>query len=94
MEADELFESLEAVVDETSFAHFVSLLIDDRRIADSMALTPEGFQGEWANQSIASFLEASHAWAKDSSYGDRPGPKLNNPWRVFAGFLWAGRGYE
>jgi hypothetical protein len=35
-------------------------------LADELATTPDGFQGQWANQTIAGFLEASAAWAKDS----------------------------
>jgi hypothetical protein len=90
----DLFAALDAVVDESSFARFVALLVDDRRAADSLPLTIDSFRGEWANQSIASFLEAARSWALDSNFGERPGPKPSNPWRVFASFLWAGRGYE
>ena len=94
MTSDPLFESLETVVDERSFIRFVELLISDRRSCDSLALEVDGFQGEWANQDIASFLDAASAWAKSSAFGERPGPKSSNPWSLFAKFLWAGRGYE
>lgn len=90
----DLLAVLEAGADEHSFARFVALLIEDRDAADSSPLTMDGFRGEWANHSIASFLEAGSAWALDSGFGERPGPKPSNPWRVFATFLWAGRGYE
>ena len=94
MTRDKLFESIATVADESSFVRFVELLLADRQFADSLALTVDGFQGEWANQNIASFLEAASAWAKDSEFGERPGPKASNPWQLFATFLWAGRGYE
>ncbi|PPU68430.1 hypothetical protein XpiCFBP4643_10375 [Xanthomonas pisi] len=91
---DRLFEVLQAVQDEASFVGFAELLAADRRSADSLAATLDGFQGEWANQSIADFLEAACAWATSSSFGELPGPKPGNPWQAFALFLWAGRVYE
>ncbi len=94
MASDQLFESLQAVVDERSFIRFVELLVADRQSADSLALTVDGFQGEWANQTIDGFLGAASAWARDSAFGERPGPKPSSPWQLFATFLWAGRGYE
>lgn len=94
MASDQLFESLDSVVDEHSFTRFVELLVADRQSSEDLALTVDGFQGEWANQTIAGFLEAAAAWAKDSAFGERPGPKFRNPWQLFAAFLWAGRGYE
>ncbi|WP_425600462.1 DUF7660 family protein [Luteimonas salinisoli] len=94
MANDQLFESLEAVSDEPSFVCFVELLVADRQSADSRAPTNDGFQGEWANQTIADFLTGAAAWAADSAFGEHPGPKPSNPWQLFATFLWAGRGYE
>jgi hypothetical protein len=94
MASNQLFESLEAVSDELSFIRFVELLLAERESADLLAPTVDGYQGEWANQTIAGFLEAALAWAKDSSFGARPSPKPSNPWQLFATFLWAGRGYE
>lgn len=94
MTSDQLFEFLEAVSDESSFIRFAELLAADRRSADSLTLTIDGFQGDWANQTIADFLTAAAAWAADSAFGERPGLKPSNPWQLFATFLWAGRGYE
>ncbi len=94
MTSDQLFEVLEAIADESSFVRFVELLVADRRSADALSLTIDGFRGGWANQTIADFLDASSAWAKDSDFGKRPGAKPTNPWQLFATFLWAGRGYE
>jgi hypothetical protein len=94
MESTQLFETLEAVTDEASFVRFVELLAADRQLADSLALTPDGFQGAWANQTIFDFLRAGAAWAKDADFGEQPGPKPTNKWQLFASFLWAGRGYE
>ncbi len=91
---DRLFECLKKVADEDSFLEFVRALGRDRADAERSALTPEGFRGEWANQSIAEFIEAGVAWAEDSDFAARPGPKPANPWALFAQFLWAGRGYE
>jgi hypothetical protein len=89
-----LFASLEGVVNEETFLAFVEALAADRIAAGRMPVTADGHQGEWANQSIDSFLDASRSWAEDSGFGSRPGPKPQNPWRLFASFLWAGRGYE
>jgi len=92
--ADDLFERLEAVNDEASFLEFARALLADREAADTAPTTPDGFQNEWANNSVAAFVEAGIAWADDSDFGVRPGPKPANPWSLFAKFLWAGRGYE
>ena len=89
-----LFAHLEAVVDKDTFLAFVNALAQDRRAAESLSPNGDGHQGEWANSSIREFLEAAQAWALDSDFGLRPGPKPKNPWRLFASFLWAGRGYE
>lgn len=91
---DLLFASLEAVVDETTFLAFIAIFTQDRAAAESLPISVDGRQGEWANQSILAFLEAGHAWAEDSGFGQRPGPPSHNPWQLFASFLWAGRGYE
>ena len=84
----------ESVHDEASFLRFVTALESDRRAVDDEPTTIDGFREGWANQSIADFLEAGVAWAKDSGFGERPGPKSANPWRLFAQFMMAGRGYE
>ena len=94
MSSHALFESLEAVKDESTFLRFVSLLAEDPTAVESASLSPDGFQGEWANQTISDFLLAAKAWAEDSSFGVRPGPKPSNLWALMAAFLWAGRGYE
>lgn len=94
MNEDIVFEALESVTDEVSFVRFVEQLAAERRASEALPETPDGFRGEWANQSIEQFLEAASRWAKDSDFGQRPGPKSENPWKAFAMFLWAGRGYE
>jgi hypothetical protein len=94
MSSDTLSESLRAVADEASLLRFVKLLAADRQAVESLPLTLDGHQGSWANQTIAEFLLAAAAWAEDSEFGVRPGPQPDNPWRVFATLLWAGRGYE
>lgn len=90
----QLFELCEKVTDETSFLVFVRALLQDRYAAEPLPQTQDGFQGEWANQTLSSFIEASLAWAEASNFGARPGPKSTNPWSLFAEFLWAGRCYE
>jgi len=88
-----LFAALESVVDEESFLTFVTALAKDRQAAESLPMSIDGHQGHWANQTISAYLEAARSWADDSEFGQRPGPKSSNPWRLFASFLWAGRGY-
>ncbi len=91
---DRLHQLLQEVCDETTFLIFARALLQDRLAADPVETTTDGFQARWANQSIATFIEAAVAWAEDSNFGDRPGPGPENPWMRFAFFLWAGRGYE
>ena len=86
MEQRQSFDSITTVIDESSFIRFVEQLAAERRLADSLPLELDGFQGEWANQSIADFLSAAADWAKDSSFGQRPGPKPSNNWQLFAQF--------
>ena len=71
----------ESVHDEKSFLVFAKALANDR-------------SDDWQSTTIAEFLESATRWAEDSEFGERPGPKLVNPWRAFAQFLWAGRSYE
>ncbi len=89
-----VFDALEVTNDEATFLRFVEVLLVERRAVESLQQTADGFQGEWANQSIEQFLGAAQAWALSSGFGARPGPKSDNPWRLFADFLYAGRGYE
>jgi hypothetical protein len=74
MANDELFDALSTVNDEASFIQFAELLTADRKLSESSPVTPDGFQGGWANQTIADFLRAASAWATDSGFGVRPGP--------------------
>jgi hypothetical protein len=92
--SDPISQRFEAVKDEETFLLFVEALVEERRQVEGLARTPDGFQGEWANASISEFLEAGVAWARDSGFGNRPGPKPVNSWQAFALFLIAGRGYE
>jgi hypothetical protein len=94
MTSSALFATLESVVDEKSFLIFVEALAEEREASEALPESLDGFRGEWANQTIAQFLRAASAWANDSAFAQRPGPKPGNPWRLFAAFLWAGRGYE
>lgn len=92
--SDVLFDLLDAVKDKATFLVFAKALAMERSQAEGLALSADGFQGEWANNNIQHFLEAAVSWAEDSEFGLRPGPKLDNEWHLFAQFLWAGRGYE
>ncbi|MXV05667.1 MULTISPECIES: DUF7660 family protein [unclassified Xanthomonas] len=94
MTHDPLFDALLSVEGKASFMRFVALLIAERSAVDSQTPSSDGFQGAWANHSIADFLGAANAWAEDSEFGARPGPKPTNVWRLFATFLFAGRSYE
>ena len=92
--AEKLSELLNEVKDENTFLLFVEQLLFDKNISENEALTIDGLQGKWANQTIPQFLSAAIAWAEDSEFGLRPGPKPQNTWHKFALFLYAGRGYE
>ena len=94
MTGNPLFAKLESVADEATFMRFVEALAAERKASEDLVESSDGFRGEWANQTIGEFLSAASAWAKDSSFGQRPGPKPANSWQLFAMFLWAGRGYE
>lgn len=89
-----LFELLESVEDEQSFLAFARALSKGRASADSDATTSDEFHDDGFNQTLAAFLEAAVAWAEDSGFGARPGPKPANPWQLAARFLWAGCAYE
>ena len=91
---DPLFAALNDVHDETSFLVFARALLIDRQAVERMPLSLDGFRHQWANDSIAAFIEGAVAWSEDSDFGAGPGPKASNPWALFAAFLWAGRGYE
>jgi len=70
---------------------FVELLVKDRLEVDNKSMSLDGFQGDWANNDIAGFLEASLAWAEDSNFLENT---MNNPWQEFANFLLLGKLYE
>lgn len=94
-----LNESLDLVSDSTTFLNFVKQLILDREDeVRKEKLNPQppysrGANG-WENGSIETFLEAAIAWAEDSDFGERQGLSSDNPWRLFAVFLYCGKIYE
>lgn len=94
MSSSDIVSLLDSVIDEQSFLRFASALHEERAAFEDSESSLDGFQGPWANGTIAAFLEAAIAWSDDSDFGARPGPKPNNPWQLFASFLWAGRNYE
>lgn len=90
---DAVFALIEGVSDEASFLRFVRGLAALRQPVDVLG-AESGVRDAWANHSISEFLLAAAAWAKDSKFGDRPGPAPKNDWQAFALFLWAGKSYE
>jgi len=86
-----LDNALDKVTDKKSFLVFVQLLLEDREKVENKKMTIDGFQGDWANNDISSFLEASLAWAEDSDFVNQ---KNNNPWNECATFLLLGKIYE
>ena len=95
----ELHQLAELVSDEKSFLAFVTALQRDRQSAVAAEMTSPAAahgpdRGGWENVTIESFLEAAHAWAKDSEFGIRQGLKDASPWRKFAAFLYCGKIYE
>ena len=96
MNPDELYSR---VVDRDSFLEFAEALRHDReaevKAEESSPSSPysSGANG-WENGSIEAFLEAGVAWARDSGWGSEPEADAANPWKLFAGFLNAGKFYE
>ncbi|MFQ3244575.1 MAG: hypothetical protein ACI9SP_001206 [Arenicella sp.] len=93
--AIELHELVENVNDEKSFLIFVQALIKDKSLENpnSVGLCGRGSRG-WENQSIETFLEASHAWAESTNLGLTQGMSKDSPWKRFAAFLYCGKIYE
>ena len=92
MDLDQL---LDRVNSKESFLEFVAALRDDWEAerAEEQGRTPpilgQGLHG-WENGTIGAFLDAMHAWTRDS--GDRvpSGPD----WQTFAQIIYAGKFYE
>lgn len=88
-------ELLDNVEDEKSFLLFVESLIADRETCEKKLVNEFGFNGDWANNTIGSFLKAAVAWANDSDFGVRQETELAaNKWKQFAIFLYCGKIYE
>lgn len=86
---------LEDVKDEQSFLIFVKALIVDREPFEGQPTDDFGFAGDWGNDSISGFLEASVAWAEDSDFGvGQDSELITNKWKQFAVFLYSGKVYE
>lgn len=92
MSSEYLRAVLAKVNDEASFVRFVELLLDERLGLEHAPSVDNA--GSWNSHTIPQFLDAASAWARDSGFGELPGPKSDNPWQLFAQFMWAGRGYE
>lgn len=90
-----LDKAFEGVKDETTFLTFVKALTADRTPHEGKSTDEIGFVDDWANNSIADFLEAATAWAEDTNFGAKLGKEsATNPWKQFAAFLYAGKHYE
>ncbi len=92
----DVHDSLQLVVDETTFLDFLGVLWRDR--AEEVAIervTPSppysaGARG-WENGTIEAFLESAERGARDSLWiADR----TTNPWRRAAEILYMGKIYE
>lgn len=89
-----LFEALGTVSDEQTFIRFAKLMATDAPSKAHASVHPLMETGGWENTTMKDFLSAACSWVEDTDFGTRPGPKSVNPWKQFAMFLWAGRGYE
>lgn len=91
-----LVDLLEAVNDERSLVRFMEALASDfadfqavERSLPSPKYGPAAFG--WENTRFDAVLDAAAAWAADTRGGKLDAP---NPWRRFAGMLYAGKVYE
>lgn len=90
----DITDKLDAVTDAASFLTFVAALLADRQQQEANSGT-QNATSEWANNSIASFLEGALSWAEDSDFGTTQDDEIaNNPWQQFAVFLYCGKIYE
>jgi hypothetical protein len=94
-----LHEQAHSVCDQQSFLAFVRALVADRedevakeRVKPTSPYGP-GANG-WGNGTIEAFFEAAAKWAEDSEFGKTQGLPDDNPWRLFAIFLYCGKIYE
>ena len=85
------YSDVKNVKDKKRFLLFVKLLLEDRQKVENMEITLWGTQGDWANNTISDFLEASLACAEDTDYQNK---EIGNPWNEFANFLLDGKTYE
>ena len=84
-----LEELLADVEDARSFLVFARRLRGERMSASSSMR-----DAEWENLSAPQFLEAGIAWAESSRFGASQGLDGENPWKLFAVFLYCGRACE
>ncbi len=91
----DITDKLDAVSDAASFLTFVTALLADRQQQEANNGTQANATSEWANNSIASFLEGALSWAEDTDFGTTQDDEIvNNPWQQFAVFLYCGKIYE
>ncbi|MCH1919626.1 hypothetical protein L9G15_09295 [Shewanella sp. A3A] len=91
----DITDKLDAVTDAASFLTFVTALLADRQQQEANSGAQANATSEWANNSIASFLEGALSWAEDTDFGTTQDDEIaNNPWQQFAVFLYCGKIYE
>ena len=91
----DLSEILDDVVCQKSFFLFVQALIVNRKQQENESSDSFGCSGDWANNTIADFLEGALSWAEDTEFGISQGEDLEtNKWKQFAEFLYCGKIYE
>lgn len=87
---------LEEVKDERTFLEFIKELRKDRLKEDDINIIDGVGAGKygWQNHDIASFLEASVAWAEDSGFTKTQELESEKIWKKCALFLYLGKLYE
>lgn len=106
MEEKSLIELLNAVNDEESFLAFASALAQERSEVEEYEVAHSSDPylhlqtiRDWQNSTIASFLDGANAWALAMRFGredplGKKGQFQENPWKMFANYLFAGKVYE
>ena len=91
----DITDKLDAVTDAASFLTFVTALQADRQQQEAKNGEQTNAENDWANNSIANFLEGALSWAEDTDFGTTQDDEIaNNPWQQFAVFLYCGKIYE
>ena len=95
---DDLEDSLARVEDEPSFIAFLEELVRNRECEDDLEkISPSSVYGPgalgWQNGTVYDFLEAAAACARAHIPNGGIAPN-ENPWKVCATIIYAGKNYE